>query len=404
MVVFSSSNLLRCLGLSFALVASSSAADLASLQRVYSGIETLFPITVAVPNDGTGREFLALQRGQILILPKDEAGTSATTFLDLSDRAMEAKDGKFEEGINGFAFHPKFKENGLFYLCYTQQMPKRLVVTEMKVSASDGNVADPATERQLIDIPLVNWNHHGGEIAFGSDGFLYIGVGDTSKRNDELRMAQNTAVLSGKILRIDVDRRDFHNAYGIPADNPFADGVNAQPQIYAYGIRNPWGFHFDEKGRFWCADVGQDLWEEINWITNGGNYGWSFREGARQFPLRTDTPPEGSKLIEPIFEYNHGEGLSITGGIVYRGEAMPDLKGAYIYGDFVLGKLWALKVDDSGKTISNTLLYTSPQEPAANGKKKPTVLVKPTGIVENAQKEVLVLDWNGGVYRMGLAK
>ncbi|MCP5559156.1 MAG: PQQ-dependent sugar dehydrogenase [Verrucomicrobiaceae bacterium] len=394
----------RLLSLALALSSGVNAADLVGLQRVYSGIETLFPITVAVPDDGTGREFLALQRGQVLILPKDEAATAATMFLDLSGRAMEAKDGKFEEGLNGFAFHPKFKENGLFYLCYTQQMPKRLVVSEMKVSVADGSAADPASERLLLEIPLVNWNHHGGEIAFGPDGFLYIGIGDTSKRNDELHLAQNTASLSGKILRIDVNGRDYHGAYGIPADNPYADGVNALPQIYATGIRNPWGFHFDEKGRFWCADVGQDLWEEINWITNGGNFGWSYREGARQFPLRTDAPPEGSKFIDPIFEYNHGEGLSISGGMVYRGEAMPDLKGAYIYGDFVLGKVWALRVDDSGKVESNTLLYTSPQEPPANGKKKPTVLVKPTGVIENAQKEVLVLDWNGAVYKLTPAK
>ncbi len=403
MTVFSISPKLRLLSLALALSTSVNAADQVSLQRVYSGIETLFPITVAVSPEASGRDFLALQRGQVLILPKDDAAAKAATFLDLSGRGMEAKDGKFEEGLNGFAFHPKFKDNGLFYLCYTLQMPKRLVTSEMKVSAADANVADPASERVLLEVPLVNWNHHGGGIAFGPDGYLYIGVGDTSKRNDELRLAQNTASLSGKILRIDVDGRDYHGAYGIPADNPFANGVNALPQIYATGIRNPWGFCFDEKGHFWCADVGQDLWEEINWITNGGNYGWSYREGARQFPLRTDAPPEGVKLIDPVFEYNHGEGLSISGGMVYRGEAMPDLKGAYIYGDFVLGKIWALKVDDSGKVESNTLLYTSPQEPPAEGKKKPTVLVKPTGIVENAQKEALVLDWNGAVYRLAPA-
>lgn len=385
------------LALASAAAGSVSAADAVKLARVYEKIETKWPIAVVVPPDGSNREFLALQRGQVLILPKDEQAGEAKTFLDLSPRGMEAANGKFEEGLNGLAFHPKFAENQLFYLSYTQQKPKRLVISEMKAS---GDKADESSERVLLEIPLINWNHHGGNIVFGPDGFLYIGVGDTSKRNDEKRMAQLNAVLVGKILRIDVNGRDHHNAYGIPADNPFADGVDALPQIYAYGIRNPWGMSFDDKGRLWVADVGQDLWEEINWIEKGGNYGWSFREGARPFPLRTDKPSEDAKLIDPVFEYHHGEGLSITGGLVYKGKAMPDLDGAYIYGDFVLGKIWALRVDDSGKKHHNTLLYTSPQTPANDPKKKPAVLVKPTAFCANAAGEILVLDWNGAVYRI----
>jgi glucose/arabinose dehydrogenase len=387
--------------LTIGLLATSSlcAADTVKLTRIYEKLETKFPIAVVIPPDGTQREFLALQRGQILILPKDEQASEAKTFLDLSARGMEADNGKFEEGLNGLAFHPKYKDNGLFYLCYTQQKPKRLVVSEMKVSA-DADKADPASERVLLEIPLINWNHHGGNILFGPDGYLYIGVGDTSKRNDEQRMAQLNAVLVGKVLRIDVNSREFHNAYGIPADNPFADGVNAQPQVYAYGIRNPWGMYFDAKDRLWLADVGQDLWEEINWITKGGNYGWSFREGSRPFPLRQDAPAAEAKLIDPIFEYNHGEGLSITGGIVYTGKALPELAGSYVYGDFVIGKIWGLKTDDAGKVESNTLLYTSPQTPADNPKKKPSVLVKPTAFSADAEGEMLVLDWNGAIYRL----
>ncbi len=384
--------------LALALAGSAFAADTVKLVRVHEKLSTPWPIAVLIPPDGSQREFLALQRGQVLILPKDEQAGEAKTFLDLSTRGLEAANGKFEEGLNGMAFHPKFAENGLFYLCYTMQKPKRLVVSEMKAS---GDKADESTERVLLEIPLINWNHHGGNLVFGPDGYLYIGVGDTSKRNDEKRMAQLNAVLVGKVLRIDVNSREYHNAYGIPADNPFADGVDALPQIYAYGIRNPWGMSFDAKGRLWLADVGQDLWEEINWIEKGGNYGWSYREGARPFPLRMDAPPEGAKLIDPIFEYHHGEGLSITGGIVYTGKALPELAGSYVYGDFVLGKIWSLKVDDSGKVAGNTLLYTSPQTPADNPKKKPTVLVKPTAFCANASGEMLVLDWNGGIYRMG---
>jgi len=376
---------------------SAFAADIVKLTRIHEKLETKWPVAIVIPPDGTQREFLALQRGQVIILSKDEQGGDAKMFLDLSTRGMEADNGKFEEGLNGLAFHPQFKDNGLFYLCYTQQKPKRLVVSEMKAA---GDKADPATERVLLEIPLINWNHHGGNIIFGPDGFLYIGVGDTSKRNDEQRMAQLNAVMVGKVLRIDVNSREYHGAYGIPADNPFADGVNALPQIYAYGIRNPWGMSFDDKGRLWLADVGQDLWEEINWIVKGGNYGWSYREGARQFPLRTDAAPEGVKLIDPVHEYHHGEGLSITGGIIYKGKALPELAGAYIYGDFVIGKIWALRVNDDGKVESNTLLYTSPQTPADNPKKKPSVLVKPTAFCADANGELLVLCWNGVVYRL----
>lgn len=404
---FHSQPLMKYAALLFAglLIAGSALAqDTAKLNRVYEKLETPFPVALVVPPDGSSREFLALQRGKILILPKDEQGTEAKTFLDLGNRNMEAANGKFEEGLNGLAFHPKFKENGQFYLCYTQQKPKRLVISEMKVSKADADKADESTERVLLEIPLINWNHHGGNILFGPDGYLYIGVGDTSKRNDEQRMAQLNAVLVGKVLRIDVDSREYHNAYGIPADNPFADGVNAQPQVYAYGIRNPWGMYFDDKGRLWLADVGQDLWEEINWITKGGNYGWSYREGSRQFPLRQDAPPAEAKLIDPIHEYNHGEGLSITGGIVYTGKDAARLQGAYVYGDFVLGKVWALRVSDDGKVESNELLYTSPQTPANDPKKKPTVLIKPTAFCANAKGELLVLDWNGGLYRLVDAK
>ena len=373
--------------------------DKVKLQRIHEKLETKWPISVVVPPDGSGREFLVLQRGQVIILPRQEGG-DAKMFLDMSGRAMEATDGKFEEGVNGFAFHPQFKKNGLFYLYYTQQKPKRLVVSEMKISEADADKADPATERVLIEWPLVNWNHHGGNVVFGPDGYLYFGVGDNSKKNDELRLAQNLASLNGKIMRIDVNSREYISAYGIPDDNPYANGVNALPQIWASGIRNPWGLHFDEKGRLWCADVGQDLYEEIDWIVKGGNYGWSYREGAHAFPLRTDAPPPDAKFIDPIFEYNHGEGLSITGGVIYRGEKRPELKGAYIYGDFVIGKIWALRVGDDGKVEKNELIYTSPQELANNSKKKPAVLVKPTAFCEDANKELLVLDWNGAVYRM----
>jgi glucose/arabinose dehydrogenase len=383
------------------LASLSPAADLVQLQPIFSAIETPFPITVQIPPDGSNRQFLALQRGQIHILPEDESASQAPLFLDLSDRDLEAPDGKFEEGLNGFAFHPDYANNRKFYLCYTRQQPKRLIVTEMLTSATNPNLADPDTERILLEIPLVNWNHHGGNLVFGPDGYLYIGVGDMSKRNDELRLAQNKGSLNGKILRIDVNGSDWHDGrYGIPADNPHADGKNALPQIYASGIRNPWGLSFDAQGRLWCADVGQDLYEEINWIIPGGDYGWSYREGKNTFVLRNEPDPEGAEFIDPIHQYDHASGLSITGGFVYGGNALPEYRDQYIYGDFVMGKIWALKTDDSGKVLSDTLLYTSPQDPPAEGQKKPKVYVKPTAFCPDLNGEILVLCWNGTIYRM----
>lgn len=393
--------MLRPILLSLTMSSALYAGDLIQLQPIFSGIETLFPVTLQIPDDGTQRQFLALQRGQILLLPVDEAASESKLFLDLSDRELEAPDGKFEEGLNGLAFHPDFKSNGKFYLCYTRQKPKRLLVTEMRVSQSDPDRADPTTERILLDIPLVNWNHHGGNLLFGPDGYLYIGVGDMSKRDDTLRLAQNKASFNGKILRIDVNKTDWHDGrYGIPEDNPHADGINALPQIYASGLRNPWGMTFDDKGRLWCADVGQNLVEEINWIVKGGDYGWSYREGRNTFVLRNEPDPEGAEFIAPIHEYDHSVGLSITGGIIYNGSALPDLKGAYIYGDFVIGKIWALRTDDSGNITSDTLLYTSPQQPT-NNPKKPSVLVKPTAFCADKNGELLVLCWNGAIYRVG---
>jgi glucose/arabinose dehydrogenase len=386
---------LICLALS---AVAALAADTHKLVRVYEKVPTERPIAVVIPEDGTQRQFLALQRGKILLLPADQNAAEAKTFLDLSPRGMEAKDGLFEEGLNGLAFHPKFKDNGLFYLCYTMQKPKRLIITEMK---ANGDVADEKTERVILEIPMINWNHHGGNILFGPDGYLYMGMGDNSKRNGELKMSQLNATLYGKILRLDVNSREYANAYGIPADNPYANGVNALPQIYATGIRNPWGLSFDAKGHLWCADVGQDLYEEINWITNGGNYGWQFREGPIPFALCTDTPPADAKFIEPIHSYNHAEGLSITGGYVYTGTAFPELTGAYVYGDFILGKVWALKTDDAGKVLSNNLLFASPLLPAPeNPKKKPAPLIKPTAFCPAANGDILVLDWNGGIYKL----
>ncbi|MFZ4763994.1 MAG: PQQ-dependent sugar dehydrogenase [Roseimicrobium sp.] len=358
------------------------------------------PITVVMPSDGTQRLFLAQQRGKVLILPKDETSAEATTFLDLSGRKMEASEGsKFEEGLDGMAFHPKFAQNGKFYLFYTQQDPKRAVISEMQVSKDDANKADPASERVLLEVRLPWWWHHSGNIAFGPDGMLYIALGDGGgKDGDPLRWGQNLFVMNGKVLRIDVDGKTGARNYGIPSDNPFVGKDAAHAEVWAYGFRNPWGMSFDAAGNLWLADVGQELWEEINLVEKGGNYGWSHREGMVKYHRRTDEPPADAKFVDPVFVYDHAAGISITGGIVYRGEKLPQIKGTYIYGDWGFGRVWALNYDTATKkVVSNQLLV----ETALLGKPgKERSAFQPTAFCEDMEKEVLALDWNGKIYRL----
>ncbi len=350
------------------------------------------PVSLVIPPDGTQRLFLVQQRGKIVILPKDRTSSETSVFLDISDRKLE--ENQFEEGLISLAFHPKFKENGLFYICYAQQGPKINRISEMKVSASDPNKADPATERIVLEIQRPFWNHNSGNMLFGPDGMLYLSVGDGGKGDDVSRLAQNLFAMNGKILRIDVDTRTGRREYGIPSDNPFVKTDGARGEIWTWGMRNPWGLAFDhESGAFWCADVGQEQREEINIITKGGNYGWSFREGTIPFIRRTDAPPADAKFVEPLFEYDRSKGISITGGIVYRGSKFPELQKSYIYGDWGSGRIWALKAEGTPmKVISNTPLIEPADVQAA--------FVKPAAFCEDENKEILVLDWNGGIRRL----
>ena len=358
------------------------------------------PITLVVAPDGSGRQFLVQQRGLVVILPKDESSAEAKVFLDLTGIGMEAKDGKFEEGLVGFAFHPKFKENGKFYVAHSAQDLKRTVYAEYHVSKDNPDKADP-TERVLLEVPAPYWNHHSGNLAFGPDGFLYIALGDGGGKpgGDPLRHAQNPFVLNAKILRIDVDRTQGSRAYGIPADNPFVGQEAKREEIFALGMRNPWGMSFDAEGTLWLADVGQELFEEINFIVKGGNYGWSFREGSVNYPGRLDAPPEGTTFVDPIFAYDHTQGISITGGFVYRGTQLPALVGSYIYGDWGYGSIWALKYDKAAKkVVSNTVLQGPQLDP--NDKKSKNIGFKPAAFCEDANHEIVALDWMGKAWRV----
>ena len=384
----------------FVLGTAVTAAPKVKFTQVYPNLDTKLPVSLVVPPDGTDRQFLVLQGGKILLLPKDNNASEAKVFYDISDRDIIAH--KFEEGLLGLAFHPKFKENKKLYVYHSMQSPKRSVIAEYK---ADGDKVDMSTERILLEVPQPYWNHNSGNLLFGPDGYLYIAFGDGGKRDDPLKLAQNPFVLNGKIIRIDVDSKCGQLEYGIPEDNPFVgknkDGsVNLFPEgrraeIWALGLRNPWGISFDEQGRFWCADVGQDLWEEINLIEKGGNYGWSFREGARDFPLNKIPKPKNLQCVEPIHEYTRNDGTSITGGLVYRGSKIPALKGYYVYGDWGLSNIWALKCS-GGEKEDNVVLFHDPKM----AKAKPNKAYKPAAFCEGPDKEIYLLAWGGQIYRI----
>jgi glucose/arabinose dehydrogenase len=357
------------------------------------------PVRMEEANDGSGRFFVLEQKGRILVVPKGSDGKQTNEFLNIVDRKPLVFN---EEGLLGLAFHPHFRTNGLLYIYYNQQNPRRSVISEFKVSATDSNKADMASERKLMEVEQPFPNHKGGQLTFGPDGFLYIGLGDGGSMNDPHNNAQNTAALLGKVLRIDVNSRtNIINGkhtnsleYGIPSDNPFANRkYGVRGEIWAYGLRNPWRWSFDrETGELWLADVGQDLWEEVDVIVKGGNYGWNVREAFHPFKPE----PEGARYKDPVIEYPHTPtllseskfpkqpiGTSITGGYVYRGKKFPALRGVYIYADFTLGSIYGVRAENGKATEYGTLL-TQPKNIAS--------------FAEDLDGEVYALAFDGKVY------
>lgn len=318
--------------------------------RAFPKLKIRRPVVVTHAGDGTNRLFICTQQGVIHVIPNDPEVEETTTFLDIESRVVY-KENENEEGLLGLAFHPKYKENGEFFIYYnTTDKPHTCIVSRFRVSKDDPNKADPNSEERLMQIDQPFWNHNGGTIVFGPDGYLYIGLGDGGAANDPHGNGQNLETWLGSMLRIDVDHKDEGKAYAIPKDNPFVGKAGAKPEIYAYGFRNIWRMSFDrETGTLWAADVGQNLWEEIDIVVKGGNYGWNLREGKHKFgPNGADARPD---LIDPIWEYHHDIGKSITGGHVYRGKKVPALVGCYLYGDYVSGRLWALKYDEKEKKV-----------------------------------------------------
>ncbi len=310
-----------------------------ALQQVGVGFSE--PLFLTHAGDGSGRIFVVEKGGTIALLKDGQR--VAPAFLDIRDRVGTRG---FERGLLGLAFHPDYERNGFLYVNYTDGRG-RTVVERYTVSANDPNRADPSTAKLIIRIDQPFANHNGGMIAFGPDGYLYIGMGDGGGAGDPIKAGQDRNTLLGKILRIDVNNGD---PYAIPADNPFANGGGA-PEIWSYGWRNPWRFSFDRAtGDFYAGDVGQNAWEEISYEKAGSpgglNYGWNTMEGTHCFFPRTNCNRDG--LVLPIAEYDHGEGISVTGGYVYRGEAFPNMVGYYFFADFGSSNVWALKQDNAG--------------------------------------------------------
>ncbi len=321
------------------------------------------PVALAFPPDGTGRLFVVDQIGKIYTI-KQDGTTSEVPFLDISSEVVELNPKYDERGLLGLAFHPRFKDNGRFYIFYSAPLRANAPngwnctnhLAEFAVSDDDPDKADPRSMRTLLSIDKPQMNHNGGHITFGPDGYLYVPLGDGGGENDhdeghtpEIGNGQDLSTLLGKILRIDVDGRSNGKEYGIPQDNPFMNGEGS-PEIFAYGMRNPFHIAFDAGGHraLFAGDAGQTRWEEVDIIVKGGNYGWNLKEGRHCFDPDDNSIDcvgcanqryRGEELIDPIIEYRNlanmsgGTGAVVIGGYIYRGKAIRFLNGKYIFGD-----------------------------------------------------------------------
>lgn len=306
------------------------------------------PVDLQNAGDGSGRLFVVEQTGRIRVFENADTASQASVFLDLSSVVNSG----YELGLLGLAFDPNFTSNRHYYVYYTMSNPRQSRVSRFTADAQNPDTTAAGSRQDVITIAQPAGNHNGGQVAFGPDGYLYIGPGDGGGANDTGNNAQNRANLLGNILRINVNALP----YTIPADNPFVGNqLGYREEIYAYGLRNPWRFSFDPvTGYLWCGDVGQNAWEEIDIIEKGKNYGWRIMEGSHCRPPTTGCDMSGLEL--PVWEYAHnGGGRSVSGGYVYRGSLLPGLLGSYIYADFLTGEIWGLNYT-SGGTPTNILL------------------------------------------------
>ncbi len=327
------------------------AASPVRVERVFASLHFDMPLFLTSPPDGTDRLFVLEQAGRLLWFDNRDDTAEAHVAADLRKLI---KSGAREEGLLGLAFHPQFKTNHYVFLYFTRDHPYRNVVARYTMDPANGTI-DPTSELVILEVTQFFANHHAGMIAFPppgapgdahGDGFLYISIGDGGWGGDPDKHGQDKSSLLAKILRIDIDHTDPAapaRHYAIPGDNPFVAVPGARGEIWAYGVRNAWRFSFDRQtGDLWAGDVGQDKWEEIDIVTRGCNLGWRLREGRHDFNPVSKMPTD---LVDPIAEFSHNKMLCITGGYVYRGSKIPTLRGAYIYGDFLTGMIWAIRYD-----------------------------------------------------------
>jgi glucose/arabinose dehydrogenase len=355
---------------------------------VFNQVSMLGPVAMLQAPGDSSRWFVIEQQGIVRVFPNMPNVTNADVevFADIRTRVVSGG----ERGLLGMAFHPEFG-NGNFevFLSYTRSGPESVI--NRFHSNDSGMTLDTSIDDIILTIPQPFNNHNGGQIAFGPDGFLYAGWGDGGGSGDPNDYAQNTSNLLGTMMRIDVDGA---MPYAIPADNPFwAPGANLCsqgfgggdcPEIYAHGFRNPWRWSFDrQNGELWVGDVGQNQWEEVHRVMAGGNYGWRCREGMHDFNMMGMGC--GGPMMDPITEYDHGQGQSITGGYVYRGNAIPELRGSYVYGDFVQGRIWAIPATSQQGAVGQELLDTT---------------FGISSFAEDNDGELYVIDYGGSVHQL----
>jgi len=338
------------------------------LQRIAPQMTFRRPVQVVFEPGDDRKMYVLEQAGRVLVVDsEDRDSKEPKVFLDIKPQVNSRGN---EEGLLSLAFHPDFAKNGRFFTYYTAIDAERRrsnVLTSWTVDRDTG-LPKEGSEQRLISIADPYSNHNGGTVLFGRDGMLYLSCGDGGAANDPIQAGQDLGTMLAKVLRIDVDRTEGDRPYGIPKDNPFIGTPGALPEIWAYGLRNVWRMSFDRKtGDLWGGDVGQNAYEEVDLIVKGGNYGWNPREGLHAFP---DGRPGafGSEYVEPVVEYPHSEGVSITGGYVWRSAKAPEHDGVYLYADLVSCRIWGIRVRD-GKLVQgpDVLLTTRNQLPTSFG-------------------------------------
>jgi uncharacterized repeat protein (TIGR03806 family) len=362
-----------------------------AVQRAFPNLSFSSPILMLQAPDSSTRWFVVEQAGRVRVFNNDATVAASTLFVDIAARVRSGG----EMGLLGLAFHPQFPADPRVYLSYTTGSPQ-LVSRVSEFRSNDGGATlDGGSERILLTVTQPDTNHNGGHIAFGPDGFLYIGFGDGGSGGDPygtIGNGQNLQTLLGKMLRIDISGETGAVRYRIPAGNPYAGntlcstgaGTQNCPEIFAFGLRNPWRWSFDRgSDELWLGDVGQGAWEEINRIVAGGNYGWRCREGAH--PFNSNCGP-AQNLIDPIAEYGRAAGASVTGGYVYRGSAIPALAGRYVFGDFVSGRIWHIARDTPPPTLQVSTGFDSGLQIASFG--------------QGSDGEIFVVHYGGTLHRL----